>query len=327
MTITESTDKIFVGIDISKDWLDIAWSNGGDVVRIDNGVTAIGAFIAQRLAGQPIHAVAFEATGGYERLLAKELAAAGIPARRLHPSRVHAFAKVQPRQAKTDRIDARLIAAFAAFAPAEDDFGRDETLEDLKDMLARQTQLKAMIQAETCRHKGPGSKAIKTFIAATLTMLKTQLKEVSALICATIKADPLLAHRQQLLLSFKGVGIGTANTILIALGAELGRIDNGKIANLVGLAPIMRQSGKHKGHARTAHGRTHVKAVLYMSAVSASRHNPAMKDLYDRLKKKGKPSKVALVAVMRKTLTILNAIIKTDEPWYGSKKLLDPITV
>jgi transposase len=327
MTITDTTDKIFVGIDVSKDWLDIAWSNGGDVVRIDNRAAAIDAFIADRLAGQSVCAVAFEATGGYERVLAKELAAAGIQSRRLHPSRVHAFAKVQPRQAKTDPIDARLIAAFAAFMPAEEDFGRDETLEDLKDMLARQTQLKAMIQAETCRHKGPGNKAVKAFIATTLVMLKAQLKEVIALIAATIKADPLLAHRQKLLLSFKGVGPGTANTILIALGAELGRIDNGKIANLVGLAPIIRQSGKHKGHARTSHGRTHVKAVLYMSAVCASKHNPVMKDLYDRLKKKGKPSKVALVAVMRKTLITLNAIIKTDKPWYGTKNTLTPNTV
>jgi transposase len=327
MTIIEATNKIFVGIDVSKDWLDIAWSSGGDVVRIDNKAAAIAAFIAGRLAAQPVCAVAFEASGGYERALAKALAAAGVTARRLHPSRVHAFAKVQPRQAKTDPIDARLIAAFAAFMPPEEDFGRDETLEDLKDMLARQTQLKAMIQAETCRHKGPGNKTLKDFIAAMLVTLKAQLKDVTALIAATIKADPLLAHRQKLLLSFKGVGIATANTILIALGAELGRIDNGKIANLVGLAPIMRQSGKHKGHARTSHGRTHVKAVLYMSAVSASRHNPAMKDLYDRLKKKGKPSKVALVAVMRKTLITLNAIIKTDKPWYGSKITLDPITV
>ena len=306
-------DKIFVGVDVSKDWLDIAVHDGG-VVRIANTGEAVAAWVGS--LGRRPALVAFEPTGGYERILRAELRNAGLVFARVHPNEVAAFRLRRGGKAKTDRLDARLLAAFAALelagrglAPLTDD---DETL---REMIARRRQLVDALQAERCRAAIAAAPIVQETLKKMIATLQEALDDVETAIAAHIKAHDALATTAAMLQSLKGVGPVTVHTLLGEL-PELGRLTGKQIAALVGLAPRTRQSGKSAFRATTGHGRPGVRRVLFNAARAAIRWNPAMKAFYAGLVETNKrPGKVALVAVMRKMLVTLNAIARDKQPW------------
>lgn len=305
--------KSIIGVDVSKDWLDIAIHPEGQCERIENSPPAI----AQWLAGLKRPAmVAFEPTGGYERRLQASLRAEGITAVRVHPNQVIAFRASRGIKAKTDQIDAALIARFAAEElsqrPAQQAV---PPAEDLRQLSARRRQLVDLLQAERCRLQTAETLWVRDSLEQIIQTIQSMLIELEAALRDHIGADPALVQRYALLQSLKGVGPITAMTCLSDL-PELGYLDAKQIAALVGLAPHTRQSGKLKARAATAHGRPNLRRVLFNAARSAIRHNPIIAQFYRRLVDiNRRPGKVAIVAVMRKLLIILNAIARDGKPW------------
>ena len=310
------TDKIFMGIDVSKAWLDIACYGGGRVERIANEETAIGAFVAALAARWQAALVAFEPTGGYERGLRQALLAARIPFARVHPNQLAAFRTRRGRSAKTDPLDAVLLAEFAALELA----GRGllpliEQDEALREMTVRRRQLGETLQAERCRAALATTPIVRQGLARAIAALDTAIAEIETAIEDHLAAHEDLARMARLLRSLKGIGPVTVHTLLGEL-PELGRLSGKEIAALVGLAPRTRQSGKRSLRATTGHGRKGVRRVLFNAARSAIRWNPVMRAFYERLVAAQKrPGKVALVAVMRKLLVTLNAIARERQPW------------
>lgn len=305
-------DKRIIGVDVSKDWLDTNIAGDSRVERIDNSAAAISAWLDRT---KP-ELVAFEPTGGYERALREALRTHGILFVRVHPNDVVAFRKSRGIKAKTDRIDARLIAAFAADELTRRGL-RPSIVGDelLRELAARRRQIIHTLHAERCRLALASSPAVRTSIELIINALATTLKVVEAELADCIAADPQTAALAALLQSLKGVGPVTATTLIADL-PELGHLSRKEIAALVGLAPGTRQSGKIKSHARTAFGRPSVRGVLFNAARAAIRHESPLKCFYDRLITQNKrPGKIALVAVMRKMLVILNAIARDRKPW------------
>lgn len=307
------TDKMIIGIDVSKDWIDIAKAGEPGVVRIANSTQAIGAWLDR---GERPDLAAFEPTGGYERRLAACLRASAIPFLKLHPNVLVAFRKSRGIKAKTDRIDARLIAACAADALARGAVrpaiaGNDA----LRELAARRRQLVAALHAERCRLDRAEAAPVQASLAAAIEAIVKNLEAIEAAIQTTIAADAEAAELAILLRSLKGIGPVTAVTF-IADVPELGRLSAKEIAALIGLAPQNRESGRARAQARTGHGRPGVRKALFNAARSAIRHNAVLKTFYTRLvQQNGRPGKVALIAVMRKMLVILNAIARDRQPW------------
>jgi transposase len=307
-------NKLFVGVDVSKSWLDIASASHPEVQRIENTAEAVEAWI-ETIERDRIAIVAFEPTGGYERTLRSALRGAGAPFARVHPNEVVAFRKVRGVRAKTDRVDARLLAAFAeselsrrGLAPLVED---DEVLREL---VVRRTQLVEARQAELRRADHAEGHLVKRTHEIVVGAIQAALAEIEAALEAHVAADEKLAATGKLLRSLKGVGPITVYTLLGCL-PELGRLSGKEIAALVGLAPRNVESGTRVGRARTGHGRDTVRRVLFNAARCALRYNDVLKAFYDRLVERGKPGKVALVAVMRKMIVILNAIVRDQTPW------------
>ena len=312
------SNKLYIGADVSKGWIDIAQHASRTKWHIDNPEAAIAAWIAS-LPAENIALVCFEPTGGYERPLQRGLRDAGLAFARVHPNEVVAFRKLRGVKAKTDIQDARLLADFAAMvlatrglAPAVEG---DETLRQLT---ARRRQLIEMMQAEQCRVALSDAALVRDSFVAVHAALQASLEQIDAQLAQYIESTPALCEKAGLLRSLKGVGPVTAHTLLGEL-PELGRLSPKEIAALVGLAPQQRDSGKHKGKARTGFGRPGVRQVLFNAARAAIRHNPAMRTFYLRLVADNRRAgKVALTAVMRKLLVILNAIMRDGEPWRGA---------
>lgn len=308
-------DKIFLGFDVSKDWIDVAVDAPARGERIANEAGAISDWLA---AFDParITLAAFEPTGGYERTLRACLCAAGVAFARVHPNEVVAFRARRGGKAKTDVLDARLLAAFAAqelsrrgLAPAIE---ADETLREL---LARRRQIGAMLHAERCRIALARETRVVASLNAIVALLKESHDSIEQALKAHIAADSELAARAEMLDSVKGVGPVTIYTLLGDL-PELGRLSGKEITALVGLAPRTRESGKRTWHASTGYGRPGVRAVLFNAARVAIQFNPVMRDFYQRLVNQNRrPGKVALTAVMRKMLVTLNAIARDRQPW------------
>ena len=314
--------KVFIGVDVAQNWVDIADTSGktSRVRRVQNTPGALAAWAAT-LDRERIGLVAFEPTGGLERPLRAALGAAGLPFARVHPNEVVAFRACRGVKAKTDAIDANLLARFAeqelsqrGLAPAV------EQDDELRELVARRRQLVAARHAETCRAGRVGTEAVQASVQAMLAVLTQQLDAIDRALAAHIKARPALAGRAANLRSFTGCGPILAATLLGEL-PELGRLSGKEIAALIGLAPINRDSGKTSRRAVTGHGRPGVRAVLFNAARCAIRFNPPMREFFVRLTEVNqRPGKVAMTAVMRKVLVILNAIARDNQPWSGAAK-------
>ncbi len=307
--------KIIVGFDVAKEWIDCAVAGSREVVRISNDAAAIAAWLAQ-IGAHRVVLAAFEPTGGYERTLRGCLRGAGIAFVRVHPNEVAAFRQRRGVKAKTDPIDARLIADFAAeeltrrgIMPAIE--GDDA----LRDLAVRRRQLDKALHAERCRCDVTATAAVRKSLTSTIRALERALKDIEQAIAAHIAQTPALCAMARRLQTFCGVGPVIAYTLLAEL-PELGRLSGKEIAALVGLAPRTRRSGKQVGHAAIAYGRPGVRSMLFNGARTAIQHNPVMAAFYWRLvNHHHRPGKVALTAVMRKMLVILNAMMRDGEDW------------
>ncbi|WP_427145501.1 IS110 family transposase, partial [Rhizobium pisi] len=273
--------------------------------------------LAARLLSLKADVVALEATGGYEMLAAAALSGAGLAVIVINPAQVRAYANALGKRAKTDPIDAEVIAAFvAATKPAIRPL-RDEENRALAALLARRRQILAMIAAEEQRTRMALAKEAQRSIKRLLAALRRELDSLDADIDDHIRTSPLWRVREALLTSVPGVGRVTARTLLAEM-PELGSLDRRQVASLAGLAPWTRQSGKWKGKSFIGGGRATVRAVLFMATLVACRHNPVLKAFRDRLVASGKSKIVATVAAMRKLLTILNAIIRDQKAWQNA---------
>jgi transposase len=304
--------KSVVGVDVAKHWLDLAIAGGSASERIDNRPETIAAWLDRT---QPA-VVAFEPTGGHERSLCDALRERGILFVRVHPNAVIAFRKSRGVRAKTDAIDAGLIAAFAAEELTRRGVRPNIAGDDvLRELAARRRQLVDALQAERCRLALARAASVRNSLGLVLAALEQSLAALEAEIADHIAADPDTARLAVLLRSLKGIGPVTAATLIADL-PELGHLSGKEIAALVGLAPQTRQSGKTRHREPTGHGRPAVRRVLFNAARAAIRHPSPLKTFYDRLVMQNRrPGKVALTAVMRKILVTANAIARDRQPW------------
>lgn len=309
-------DACFVGIDVSKDWLDVHVAPSGESFRVDNDGSGIERLKGRIEALRP-ERVALEATGGLETPAVAELSAAGMPVVVLNPAQVRSFAGALGKRAKTDPIDAAVIAAFAAAMRPELRALPDAETRVLADLVARRRQITAMIVAEENRARNATAKAAQKSIRRLLAALRRELESINEDLDGHIRKSPIWLVKQDILTSMPGVGPTVARTLLAEL-PELGSLDRRQVAALAGLAPFTRQSGKWRGKSFIGGGRSAVRSSLFMAGLVAIRHNPILKAFRDRLVAKGKPKIVALVATMRKLLTILNAMIRDQRPWQNA---------
>jgi transposase len=311
-------DAMFVGIDVSKDRLDVHVLPSGEtfwVARNGEGLEALNERLSPLGTGAAgAGVIAVEATGGFETVVASALAAAGLPVVVVNPAQVRAFAQALGKRAKSDPIDAAVIARFAAATRPEIRPLPDAATQALADLVARRRQIVQMIVAERQREKRVTVKRIRRSIERLLAALEKELCELDCELDDTIRGTPAWRQNEDLLKSVPGVGPIIARTLLAEM-PELGTLDRRQIAALAGLAPWTRQSGKWKGKSFIGGGRSTVRAVLFVGALTAARFNPMLKAFRQRLVAAGKPKIVATVAVARKLLTILNAIIRDQKPW------------
>lgn len=306
-------DAVVVGIDVSKDRLDVHVAPQGVAFAVANDAAGLDE-LARRLSGLAVRLVALEATGGFERLAAAALSAAGLPVAIVNPAQVRSFADALGKRAKTDPIDAGVIAHFAATSGARPRPLPDAQARLLADLVARRRQIVTMLVAEEARLKRAGERDLKKSINRLIAALRRELGSLDEALDARIRTSPMWRAKEDLLVSVPGIGKRIARTLIADL-PELGSLSGKEIASLAGLAPFTRQSGTWRGKSLICGGRTSVRASLFIAALVAARYNPDLKAFFDRLVQAGKPKMVALIAVARKLLTILNAIIRDQKPW------------
>lgn len=302
----------YVGIDVSKERLDVCIHPSGEKFSFDNRPKGQ-QDLADKLAGRKIERIVLEATGGYEMPVAATLAAANLPVVVVNARQVRDFARAKGRLAKTDVIDAEILALFGEAIKPEVRPIKDEAVRDLTALVGRRRQVVEMITAErnrTIQAKGDVLKHIQQHIH----WLENSLKDIDDDLDRVVKASPVWREKEDLLRSVPGIGPTTAKMLLAEL-PELGTLNRRQIAALVGVAPMNNQSG-HRDAPRKIHGGRHlVRTALYMAALVATRHNPAIREFYRRLRAAGKRAKVALTACMRKLVTILNSMVKNNVRW------------
>jgi len=308
-----NTQGIVAGIDVSKDWLDVAL--GAESLRVANEVAGVSSLI-ERLQAMSVGLVVMEATGGYETQAASAIAGAGLRLAVVNPRQVRDFAKATGRLAKSDRIDAHVIAAFGQAIEPQIVQLPDEQTRELQALLVRRSQLLGMRVQESNR-LGPMQGAMRKQIKSHIAWLDRAIDEVNTDLTARLRSSPAWREKDELLRSLKGIGPITSGTLMASL-PELGQLNRRSIAALVGVAPFNRDSGTFRGRRAIWGGRAHVRHVLYMAAIAAVRSNPVIKPFYEKLIARGKPHKVAMVACMRKMLTILNAMMRSNTPWTPS---------
>lgn len=306
-------DSIVVGVDVSKDRLDVAVRPNGETFVVARNGAGLEQLVT-RLQELSPSIVAIEATGGFETIAAAALAGAGLPVAVVNPAQIRAFAKAINQRAKTDPIDAAVIAHFAQATGLEPRPLPDEATRLLADLVARRRQIVEMIGAERQREKRVVIPHLRKSIARLLKALGKELASLDADIDDAVRGSPAWREKEDLLASVPGVGPVISRTLLAEL-PELGQLDRKEIAALAGLAPFTRQSGQWRGKSFIGGGRTAVRTALFMGALVAKQHNPVLKVFFDRLIAAGKPKMVALIAVARKLLTILNAIVRDNRPW------------
>lgn len=301
-----------VGIDVSKAWLDVAVGAQEQPWRVANSAEGIADLVA-RLQPLAPELIVLESTGGLEGMVLAELHAAGLPVARVNPGRVREFAKATGRFAKTDRLDARILAQYAQAIRPEPVHLPSEDEQYLAALVSRRRQLLEMLVAEKNR-LSTTPKRLQERVRKHLDWLKEEIRALEQEIEEFIRHTPLWREKDELLKSVPGIGDITACTLLAEL-PELGQLNRKEIAALVGVAPFNRDSGRIQGKRHIRGGRTSVRNPLYMATLSATRFNPVIRTFYQHLLANGKEKKVALVACMRKLLTILNAILRHHQPW------------
>ena len=309
-------DAIYVGIDVSKDRLDVHVRPTGEAYAVSRDGKGLEELI-QRVAGLSPALVAVEATGGYETIVAAAIAGSGLPLAVVNPAQVRHFAQAIGKRAKTDPVDAAVIAHFAEATKPEPRSVPDEQAQLLCDLVTRRRQIIEMIVAEKQREKRAINKRVRKSIARLIAVLEKELSAVDTDIDDLVRGSPVWREKENLLASVPGIGSITARILLAEL-PELGSLDRRCIASLAGLAPYTRQSGRWRGKSMIAGGRGPVRSALFICAMVARQYNPPLKAFYERLLAAGKPKMVALIAVARKLLTILNAILRDNKPWQSA---------
>jgi len=312
-TSNQDAQSRAVGIDVSKARLDVAFSDERPGLGVDNDPAGQTQIVEAMKELRPSRIV-LEATGGYERAIVAELAAAALPVVVVNPRQVRNFAKATGRMAKTDAIDAKVLALFASAIQPPIRPLNDKETQVFAELLARRRQLIQMRVAESNRLALARDRRVRKSIEGVVKLLERQISAIDDEIDHHIQSSPIWKEKQELLLTVKGVGPTTARTLLAEL-PELGQASRQEIAALVGLAPFNRDSGKARGRRMIAGGRASVRGVLYMATLTATKHNPVIRKHYQHLLTAGKQKKVALVACMRKLLTILNAILREKKAW------------
>ena len=307
-----ATQEVFVGIDVSKEWFDVAVRPGHESWRGSQDEAGVAALTDRLLQVRP-RLVIMEASGGYERLITAVLGAAGLPVAVVNPRQVRDFARSMGRLAKTDRIDAEVIAHFGQAADVEPRPLASEDALELEALVTRRRQIVRMRAAEQVRRQQT-LPVVQVCIDRVLALLKQELKEIDNDLSKRLRETPIWREREELLRSVPGVG-PTLTFTLVAEMPEMGTLTRRQIAALVGVAPLARDSGKQRGARTCWGGRANVRAALYMPTLAAVRCNPVLRAFHDRLVEAGKPKKVVLTACMRKLLTILNAMVKNNTRW------------
>jgi transposase len=309
----KSIAPLYVGIDVAKAKLDVALDADGEVFEVGNDPIGLAQLI-ERLKSQVVALVALEASGGYEALAVATLGAAGLPVALVNPRQARDFARSTGTLAKTDVIDAKLLARFALTIKPRVTAMAESGRVELSELLGRRNQLVGMQVAERQRLAQARSERVRKDVQGMIAFITKRLDKAEDDLGKFIAARPEWQVNEDLIRSVPGVGPATSRVLLGRL-PELGELTTKAIAALAGIAPINRDSGSFRGKRTIAGGRADVRTALYMAAFSATRCNPVIRSFYQRLRAHGKPFKVALVACMRKLLTILNAIMKSRTPW------------
>jgi transposase len=306
-----SEQVVYAGVDVSGAHLD-ACVDGEEPWRATNDAVGVAGVVAA-LAGAAL--VVLEATGGCEAVLAAELADAGVPVAVVNPRQVRDFARATGRLAKTDALDAAVLARFAAAVRPAPRPLPDAAAAELRGLVARRRQLVEMLTAERNRLRAAPA-GLRSRIEAHVRFLRAALDDLDRDLGDAVRASPLWREAEDLLRSVPGIGPVVSATLLAEL-PELGTLGAKQLAALVGVAPLNRDSGARRGTRAVWGGRAGVRAALYMAALVGVRHNPALRAFHARLRAAGKPPKVALVACMRKLLTTLNALLRDRTPWHN----------
>jgi transposase len=306
---------VFVGVDVSKKYLDWAVGEDGEVSRVANTPAGVGR-LASRLSKLDVELVVVESTGGYERALTDGLSSAHLPVVLVNPWRVRRFGEGLGILAKTDPLDARVLALFGERAKPERRPLPSPSQRVMVDLVRRRRQLIAMVVAEKAR-LDTASSAIQKDIKSVVDLLERRVVKIDRQIDSAIETHPEKAKNRERLQTAPCVGPGIARTLIVDL-PELGTLSRREISSLVGLAPFAKDSGNKRGHRKIRAGRPGPRTVLYLAALNGARFNPLLKTMYLRLIEAGKPPKVALIAIARKLLTILNAMLRDGTDWDAS---------
>jgi transposase len=302
--------EVFVGIDVSKDSLDVAVSSEDQVNQVGNHRKGITRLVAELRRKNPC-LIVVEATGGYEEAVLSALFNAGLPVARVSPQRVHQYARARGILAKTDRIDAGNLADYGEHIRPRLYVAKDKDVEHLSALLARRQQVNEMLQAEKNRLR-TAYVDLRASLQTIIACLGDELERLDVEVRSFLEEHEELKEREQLLRSARSIGPVTAATLLAEL-PELGKLDRKQIAALVGVAPMNQDSGRRRGYRKTKGGRPDVRRTLYMATLTGIRYNPVIKANYERLLGRGKEKKVAITACMRKFLTILNAMMRDQK--------------
>jgi transposase len=320
MPTTKPNNRSIVGVDVSKDKLDTYFLENTKIDCFENNQHGFKQFVNILKQIKFSGLLVLEATGGYEKLCHRYLDKAGFSVHIAHPKRVHHFIKQKGYFCKTDKIDAKAIAEYGDQECLEPTVLKDKAAQERQDLSSRGSQLIALLIAEKCCLKDHLSTSVKRSVKRIVKQLEKEIAYIEELLRKSIASSEELQKKAEHLGTFKGVGPKTIAVLLSTL-PELGYLNRSEIACLCGLAPRNRDSGRKTGKRSVSGGRPHIRKILYMASLSAIRHNPEMKAVYDRLKQKGKASKVCLTAVMRKIIITLNAMLRDNKPWQGARQL------
>jgi transposase len=305
--------KVFVGVDISKNWIDVHLNPINKEIRIDNSIAGMSK-LKKLLIAYQVQQIVCEATGGYEQLLIKKLRSK-YKVWCADPRVIKAFIRSEGKRVKTDKSDARMIALFASQKKCSYmQLHRSDVEEKLHALSRRREDLVKMLSAEKTRHQHPEYALCKDQIEELITYINSQIGQIDTEIAQIIDNDSNMKHKTELMKTVPGVGQITATTLVVNL-PELGILNKKQISAMSGVAPYTQESGLYKGKAKISGGRNAVKKILFISALVAIRHNKKMKELYERLIAAGKRPKVAIVAVMHKLIIVINAMIRTSTAW------------